>query len=59
MFVPIDKVRTGSDSDRVPDSDQAIGIPKTVTRVIRGAIGLLFVGIVVVGILRSLNLLSE
>ena len=39
--------------------DQAIGIPKIVTRLIRGAIGLLFVGIGVVGILRTLNVLSD
>lgn len=36
-------------------ADQAIGIPKIVTRVIRGAIDLLFVGIGVVGILRTLT----
>jgi hypothetical protein len=39
--------------------DQALGIPKIVTRLIRGALGLLFVGIGVVGLLRTLNLLSN
>ena len=39
--------------------DQAIGIPKIVTRVIRGAVGLLFILIGIVGILRALKLISE
>jgi hypothetical protein len=40
-------------------ADQAIGIPKIVTRIIRGTVGLLFVAMGVVGILRTLKILSE
>ena len=38
--------------------DQAIGIPKIVTRIIRAAVGLLFVGIGVVGLLRTFEIIS-
>jgi len=38
--------------------DQAIGIPKVVTRIIRAAVGLLFVGIGVVGLLRTFEIIS-
>jgi len=38
--------------------DQAIGIPKIVTRVVRGVAGLLFVILGVIAILRACGLLS-
>jgi len=39
--------------------DQALGIPKIVTRVIRGVFGLLFVVFGVIGILRTFKILSD
>ena len=39
--------------------DQAVGIPKIVTRIIRGAIGLAFVSFGVIGILRAFKILTE
>jgi hypothetical protein len=39
--------------------DQAIGIPKIVNRVIRGAVGLLFIAFGIIGILRTFNVLSQ
>jgi hypothetical protein len=39
--------------------DQAIGIPKTVTRLIRGTVGLLFVAFGIIGILRAVKILPE
>lgn len=39
--------------------DQAFGVPKVVTRVIRGAFGVMFVVMGVIGILRTLKVLSE
>jgi hypothetical protein len=39
--------------------DQAIGIPKVGTRIMRGGIGLLFIGFGLVGILRALKIFSE
>jgi hypothetical protein len=43
-----------------PDAlfDQAIGIPKIVTRVVRGVLGLLFIIMGIVTILRAVGLLS-
>ena len=38
--------------------DQAIGIPKLITRTIRGAVGLLFVGLGLITILKAVGLLS-
>lgn len=38
--------------------DQAIGIPKLVTRVVRGVVGLLFVGLGLITILRAVRLIS-
>jgi hypothetical protein len=38
--------------------DQAIGIPKIVTRVVRGVFGLLFVILGIITILRAAGLLS-
>ena len=39
--------------------DQAVGIPKIVTRIIRGAVGLAFVAFGVIGILRAFKVLAE
>jgi hypothetical protein len=38
--------------------DQALGIPRIVTRMIRGAFGLLFILIVIIGMLRTLQVLT-
>jgi hypothetical protein len=39
--------------------DEAVGIPKLFTGILRGALGMLFVGMGIVGILRTLKILSE
>jgi hypothetical protein len=39
--------------------DQAVGIPRIVTRIMRGAVGVLFVVAGVIGILRTLKVLGE
>ena len=39
--------------------DQALGVPGLVTRILRGAIGLLSIGLGVIGMLRAFGLLSE
>jgi hypothetical protein len=38
--------------------DQAIGIPKIVTRVVRGGIGLFFIALGIISILKALRLMS-
>lgn len=39
--------------------DQALGVPKLVTKVIRGGVGLLFVGLGIIALLRALGLMAE
>lgn len=40
-------------------ADQALGVPRIITRIIRGGFGLLFVILSIIGILRTLKVLSE
>jgi hypothetical protein len=39
--------------------DQAFGVPRIVTRILRGALGLLFVGFGIIGLLRVFKILAE